>query len=81
LNGLTYSVAEELREYNIHVSVIAPGSINTDFNDHSGRGTALGKDPKKKLQPDDIASAVATLVTQLTQCFISEVMMRPTQKP
>ncbi len=81
LNGLTYSVAEELREYNIRVSAIAPGSINTDFNDHSGRGAASGKDPKKKLQPDEIASVVATLVTQPTQCFISEVLMRPTQKP
>lgn len=81
LNGLTYSVAEELRQYNIRVSAIAPGSINTDFNDHSGRGVASGKDPKKKLQPDDIASVVAMLVTQPTQCFISEVLMRPTQKP
>ena len=81
LNGLTYSVAEELRQYNIRVSAIAPGSINTDFNDHSGKGTASGKDPKKKLKPDDIASVVATLVTQPTQCFISEVLMRPTQKP
>jgi 3-oxoacyl-[acyl-carrier protein] reductase len=81
LNGLTYSVAEELRAYNIRVSVIAPGSINTDFNDHSGRGVASGKDPKKKLQPDDIASVVAALVTQPTQSFISEVLMRPTQKP
>jgi 3-oxoacyl-[acyl-carrier protein] reductase len=81
LNGLTYSVAEELREYNIRVSAIAAGSINTDFNDHSGRGAASGKDPKKKLQPDEIASVVATLVTQPTQCFISEVLMRPTQKP
>lgn len=81
LNGLTYSVAEELREYNIRVSAIAPGSINTDFNDHSGRGLASGKDPKKKLQPDDIASVVAMLVTQPTQSFISEVLMRPTQKP
>ena len=37
LNGLTYSVAEELRQFNIRVSVVAPGSINTDFGDHSGR--------------------------------------------
>lgn len=81
LNGLTYSVAEELRQFNIRVSAIAPGSINTDFNDHSGRGVASGKDPKKKLQPDDIAAAVATLVTQPPQCFISEILMRPTQKP
>lgn len=81
LNGLTYSVAEELRQYNIRVSVIAPGSINTDFADHSGRGAASGKDPRKKLQPDDIASVVATLVTQSPQSFISEVLIRPTQKP
>ena len=29
LNGLTYSVAEELRQYNVRVSVIAPGSVDT----------------------------------------------------
>ena len=81
LNGLTYSVAEELRQFNIRVSVIAPGSINTDFSDHTGRGAASGKDPNKKLQPNDIASVVATLVTQSPQSFISEVLMRPTQKP
>lgn len=81
LNGLTYSVAEELRQFNVRVSVIAPGSINTDFSDHSGKGAASGKDPKKKLQADDIAGVVATLVTQSPQCFVSEVLMRPTQKP
>lgn len=76
LNGLTYSVAEELRQHNIRVSAIAPGSINTHFGDPS-----TGKDPNKKLQPDDIAAVVATLVTQAPQSFISEVLMRPTQKP
>ncbi len=81
LNGLTYSIAEELRQFNIRVSVVAPGSINTNFSDHSGRGAASGKDPNKKLQPDDIASVVAMLVTQPPQSFISEVLMRPTQKP
>jgi NAD(P)-dependent dehydrogenase (short-subunit alcohol dehydrogenase family) len=81
LNGLTYSVAEELRQHNVRVSVIAPGSINTDFMDHQGQGAGSGKDPKKKLQPEDVAGVVATLVTQAPQSFISEVLMRPTQKP
>lgn len=75
LNGLTYSVAEELRQYNIRVSAIAPGSINTHFDDPS-----TGKDPNKKLRADDIAAVVALLVTQPPQSFISEVLMRPTQK-
>jgi NAD(P)-dependent dehydrogenase (short-subunit alcohol dehydrogenase family) len=76
LNGLTYSVAEELRQYNIRVSVIAPGSINTHFGDPGST-----KDPNKKLQPEDVAAVVASIVTQAPQSFISEVLMRPTQKP
>ncbi len=75
LNGLSYSVAEELRVHNIRVSVLAPGSVNTGFSPHQG------KDPAKLLQPADIAHAVATLVTQAPQSFISEILLRPTGKP
>lgn len=74
LNGLTYSVAEELREYGIRVSAVAPGSVNTGFN--VARGAS-----DKRLQPDDIAGVVAMLVTQAPQSFVSEVLMRPTMKP
>lgn len=75
LNGLTYSIAEELRDYGIRVSVIAPGSVNTGF------GASSGKDPVKKIQPDDVANVVAMIVTQAPQSFVSEVLIRPTQKP
>jgi 3-oxoacyl-[acyl-carrier protein] reductase len=75
LNGLSYSVAEELRAHNIRVSVICPGSVNTELSPHAG------KDPGKMLQPDDVAHAVAMLLTQAPQSFISEVLLRPTQKP
>ena len=75
LNGLSYSVAEELRVHNIRVSVVCPGSVNTELSPHQG------KDPGKMLQPDDVAHAVEMLVTQAPQSFISEVLLRPTQKP
>jgi 3-oxoacyl-[acyl-carrier protein] reductase len=75
LNGLTYSVAEELRVHNIRVSVICPGSTETDLTPHAG------KDHTKMLQPDDIAHAVAMLATQAPQSFVSEILLRPTQKP
>jgi NAD(P)-dependent dehydrogenase (short-subunit alcohol dehydrogenase family) len=75
LNGLTYSVAEELRSFNIRVSVICPGSVNTDLSPHAG------KDPNKMLQADDVAHAVAMLVTQAPRSFVSEILLRPTQKP
>jgi len=75
LNGLTYSVAEELRAYNIRVSVVCPGSVDTELSPHAG------KDPRKMLQPHDVAHAVAMLVTQAPQSFMSEILLRPTQKP
>jgi 3-oxoacyl-[acyl-carrier protein] reductase len=75
LNGLTYSLAEELRGNNIRASVICPGSVETELGPHTG------KDPNKMLQPEDVAHAVAMLVTQAPRSFISEVLIRPTQKP
>jgi 3-oxoacyl-[acyl-carrier protein] reductase len=75
LNGLTYSVAEELRAHNIRMSVICPGSTNTDFSPHAG------KSAEKMLQASDVAHVVAMLVTQAPQSFASEVLLRPTQKP
>jgi 3-oxoacyl-[acyl-carrier protein] reductase len=75
LNGLSYSAAEELRAYSIRVSVVCPGSVDTELSPHAG------KDPAKMLQPDDVAHAVAMLVTQAPQSFISEILLRPTQKP
>ncbi len=75
LNGLTYSLAEELRPYNIRVSVVCPGSVNTDLSPHTG------KDVSKMLRPEDVAHVVEMLVTQAPQSFVSEVLLRPTQKP
>ena len=75
LNGLSFSVAEELRGYKIRVSVICPGSVDTELGPHAG------KDHAKMLQPDDVAHAVKMLVTQAPQSFVSEILLRPTQKP
>ena len=75
LNGLTYSVAEELRSHNIRVSVICPGSVHTEFSLHPG------KNAEKMLQASDVAHAVAMIVTQEPQSFASEILLRPTQKP
>jgi NAD(P)-dependent dehydrogenase (short-subunit alcohol dehydrogenase family) len=75
LNGLSYSVAEELRSHNIRVSVVCPGSVDTDLSPHAG------KDKSKMLQAQDVAHVVASIVTQAPQSFMSEVLLRPTLKP
>jgi 3-oxoacyl-[acyl-carrier protein] reductase len=75
LNGLTYSVAEELRGYNIRATVVCPGSVDTELSPHEG------KKKERMLKPEDVAHVVAMLVTQTPQSFASEVVLRPTQKP
>lgn len=75
LLGLTYCMAEDLRGYGIRVAAICPGSVATEFSPHTG------KDNSKMLQPDDVAHAVEMLVREAPQSFISEILLRPTQKP
>lgn len=75
LQGLSGCMAEDLRAHGIRVSLICPGSVATDF---SGRGT---KDASKVLTAEDVAHAVAMIVLQGPQSFISEVHLRPVSKP
>jgi 3-oxoacyl-[acyl-carrier protein] reductase len=75
LMGLTGCMAEELREFGIRVAAICPGSVATEFSLH------VGKDTTKMLQATDVAHAVASLVTQGPTSFLSEVLLRPLQKP
>jgi 3-oxoacyl-[acyl-carrier protein] reductase len=75
LLGLTGCMAEDLRPHGIRVSAVCPGSVATDFSPHSG------KDASKMLRPEDVAHAVEMIVTQAPESFISEILLRPTQKP
>jgi 3-oxoacyl-[acyl-carrier protein] reductase len=75
LLGLTQCMAEDLRPHGVRVSAVLPGSVATDFSPHTG------KDTSKMLQPEDVAHAVESIVTQAPQSFISEVLIHPAQKP
>ncbi|MGH9472582.1 MAG: SDR family oxidoreductase [Terriglobales bacterium] len=77
MHALSVSAAEELRGHGVRVSLICPGSIDTDLS------TELvgNKDRGKMLRPEDVAHTVEMLVTQAGNSFVSEIQMRPTRKP
>ena len=75
LRGLAGCLAEELRGQGIRVSLIFPGSVHTEFSPHAG------KDPGRMLQPEDVAQVVEMLVGQSPGSYVSEVDLRPAQKP
>jgi 3-oxoacyl-[acyl-carrier protein] reductase len=74
LMGLNHCMAEELRVHGIRVCVICPGSVATEFSPHTGRN------PATMLQAEDVAHAVASIVTEGPQSFMSEINLRPLQK-
>jgi NADP-dependent 3-hydroxy acid dehydrogenase YdfG len=74
VQGLSGCMAEDLRASGIRVSVICPGSVATEFSGHSV------KDPRKALQPEDVAHAVQAIVTQRQGSFMSEIDLRPLRK-
>jgi len=76
LNGMMVSAAEELRQHQVRVSLVEPGSVQTEF----GAGLSAKKSALGAIHAEDIANIVALLATQSDQSFISEVMVRPTLK-
>lgn len=76
LLGFSESLALELREQNVKVSIILPGSTATYF----GGGTPEGKLSSKPgiLRPEDVADSVLYLLRQRPQAWTSIINLRPT---
>lgn len=74
LMGFTKSLMLEVREYNIRVAAICPGSVHTDF--------FIDKDIKPNaeriLRPEDVAEAVMIIINLPARALISEIDIRPT---
>ncbi len=71
--GFTRSLMLEVREYNIRVAAICPGSVNTEFFDN----THMTPNTAKILQSDDVAETVLAILKLPVHALISEVDIRP----
>jgi 3-oxoacyl-[acyl-carrier protein] reductase len=72
--GFTKSLMLEVREYDIRVAAICPGSVDTEFF----VGSAMKPNRNKILKPDDIAETVISILKLPVRALISEVDIRPT---
>ena len=74
LIGFSRSLMLEVREFSIRVVSICPGSVNTNFSNHS-------KDSGKIIQPQDVADTVLFALTMPVRSNVSEIDIRPTINP
>ncbi|RQW07363.1 MAG: SDR family NAD(P)-dependent oxidoreductase [Calditrichaeota bacterium] len=75
LRGFAQSLMLEVREHDIRVVTIFPGSVQSDFG--SGE-SPTGTLSKNKMQPGDIAETAFMAFLMPVRTMVSEIDMRPT---
>ncbi len=75
VNGFTESIMHEVREYNIRVASLCPGSVETNFSNVAGSNPPV-KD--KVLKPEDVAQTALLIATLPERAMLSHLILRPT---
>jgi 3-oxoacyl-[acyl-carrier protein] reductase len=76
LNGFTEAMMQEVREDNIKVTTICPGSVNTYFGDQEPTDEKAWQ-----IQPEDIAQIVVDLLNFDQRALPSKIEIRPSKPP
>ncbi len=76
LNGFSEALMQEVRQNNIKVSYVCPGSVNTDFG-----GDTASDNKAWQLQPADIAEVVVDLLSFEKRALPSKIEIRPSSPP
>jgi NAD(P)-dependent dehydrogenase (short-subunit alcohol dehydrogenase family) len=76
VNGFSEALMQEVRQDNIKLSYICPGSVNTYF------GGDMPSDANSwQLQPEDIAHTVVNLLEMEPRALPSKIEIRPSKPP
>lgn len=80
VNGFTEALRQEMQPHRVRVSVIEPGNVETELASHTRSELRAGVEAQtgsiEKLQPEDIADAVAYIVTSKRRVAVNEVFVR-----
>ncbi|HLX90838.1 MAG TPA: SDR family oxidoreductase [Puia sp.] len=76
LVGFSQAIMLDLRNYGIKVTTIMPGSVATNFNNHS-----VSESDAWKIQPEDVGDIVADLLKMHPRTLPSKIEVRPLMPP
>ncbi|MFW9262518.1 oxidoreductase [Nostoc sp. KVJ20] len=85
VNAISESLRQEVLQDNIRVTIIEPGLVETEINNHVTDPVAKKNVEDRikaitPLQSEDIARAIAYAVTQPPHVNVNEILIRPTQQ-
>jgi NADP-dependent 3-hydroxy acid dehydrogenase YdfG len=84
VNGFTEALRQEVTRQHVRVGVIEPGGVATELGSHNSGDALKGIEEfyasTEVLAPEDIADAVAYMVTRPRHAAISEMWVMPTDQ-
>jgi NADP-dependent 3-hydroxy acid dehydrogenase YdfG len=84
VNGFTESLRQEMQPLRVRVSVVEPGTVDTELASHTREELRAGVEAQvgtiEKLGPEDIAEAIAYIVTRPRRVSVNDVVIRPTDQ-
>jgi NADP-dependent 3-hydroxy acid dehydrogenase YdfG len=86
VGAFSESLRQEGVDYNVRVTIVEPGYVETELQGHNRNPMVLERMEKDReqigevLEADDIAKAIVYAVTQPEHVSINEVLVRPTRQ-
>jgi NADP-dependent 3-hydroxy acid dehydrogenase YdfG len=86
VGAFSEALRQEALHSNIRVTIIEPGAVTTELQEHSTHPMAraaieqMRKEMKAPLEADDIAQAILFAVSQPQRVSVNEMLVRPTEQ-
>jgi len=85
VNAFSEALRQEVYKHNIRVTIIEPGLVDTEINNHISDPIAKQHSEERRksmtpLQSEDIAAAIIYAVTQPQRVNVNEILIRPTEQ-
>jgi NADP-dependent 3-hydroxy acid dehydrogenase YdfG len=83
VGAFSESLRQEVTRRHVRVSLVEPGAVATELVSHNRpeiREAMAAGDDFEKMEPEDIADAIAYVVTRPWRVAINEVLIRPTEQ-
>ena len=78
IQGFTWSLREDVKEFGIKVTAVCPGSVITGFG---GKDMSEVSQVEWSLESGDVAHAIGFLVTESDTVNTAEIIIKPRRKP
>jgi short-subunit dehydrogenase len=78
IQGFTWSLREDVKEFGIKVTAVCPGSVVTGFG---SKDMSKVEQIEWSLEPEDVAHAIGFLVTESDTVNTAEIIIKPRYNP